>query len=208
MLGKLSLACIYQKNPGELHASSDGRKVSVVIESLNANKSFKYFGSSSGASLYSFIDELNRLFYTTSISSSEREAAYVDDGLLHNLSIKSTIHSTDTHGYSEAIFGILNMLGIYFAPRIKGLKKATLYSFHSRITYETRRYKILPHRYIDTDLIKTHWDDILRLMVTIKLKTTTASQLFKRLSSYSKQHPFYCAILVKVNKFFDINELK
>lgn len=194
LLGKLSLASIYQKNPGELHTSSDGRKVSVVVESLNANKSFKYFGSGSGSSLYSFIDELNRLFYTTSISSSEREAAYVADGLLHNLSIKSTIHSTDTHGYSEAIFGILNMLGIYFAPRIKGLKKATLYSFHSRSTYETRGYKILPHRYIDTDLIKTHWDDILRLMVTIKLKATTASQLFKRLSSYSKQHPLYCAI--------------
>ncbi|WP_420795208.1 hypothetical protein, partial [Legionella gratiana] len=41
------------------------------------------------------------------------------------------------------------MLGIYFAPRIKGLKKATLYSFHSRSTYETKGYKILPHRYID-----------------------------------------------------------
>nr|WP_158618911.1 Tn3 family transposase [Legionella qingyii] len=58
---------------------------------------------------------------------SLREADYVADGLLHNLSIKSTIHSTDTHGYSEAIFGILNMLGIYFAPRIKGLKKSTLF---------------------------------------------------------------------------------
>ncbi|PJE18202.1 MAG: hypothetical protein CK430_00530 [Legionella sp.] len=60
----------------------------------------------------------------------------------------------------------MELLGIYFSPRIKSLKKATLYSFS---TYETRGYKI-PHRYIDTDLIKTHWDDILRLMVTINLK--------------------------------------
>jgi len=31
-------------------------------------------------------------------------------------------------------------------------------------------------------------------MVTIKLKATTTSQIFKRLSSYSRQHPLYCAI--------------
>lgn len=69
-----------------------------------------------------------------------------------------------------------------------------MYSFQSRKIYEENGYKILPTRYIDVDIIKKHWDDILRLMVTIKLKETTASQLFKRLSSYSKQHPLYYAI--------------
>lgn len=113
---------------------------------------------------------------------------------MHNLSIKSSIHSTDTHGYSEAVFAILHMLGIYFAPRIKGLKKSTLYSFEPRKLYETNEYKILPERYIDVDVIKRYWDDILRLMVTIRLKATTTSQIFKRLSSYSRQHPLYCAI--------------
>jgi TnpA family transposase len=192
--GQLELAKIYQKNPQELHTSSDGRRVHVGVESLNANQSFKYFGNKAGSSLYSFIDELNRVFYATFISSSEREAAYVADGLLHNLSIKSSIHSTDTHGYSEAVFAVLHMLGIYFAPRIKNLQKATLYSFESRKLYEAKGYKILPDRYINADLIKKYWDDILRLMITIKLKVTTTSQIFKRLSSYSRQHPLYCAI--------------
>ena len=194
LLGRLSLAKIYQKTPDKLHTSSDGRKVGVAVESLNANASFKYFGSGIGTTLYTFIDELNRLFYSTAFSSSEREAAYVADGLMHNLSIKSSIHSTDTHGYSEAIFGILHLLDISFAPRIKTLKKATLYGFEPRKIYEAKGYKILPHRYIDNELIKAHWDDILRVMVTLKLKETTASQLFKRFSAYSKQHPLYCAI--------------
>lgn len=194
LLSTLSLTKVHQKNPNKLHTSSDGRKVGISVDSLNANSSFKYFGSGIGCSLYTFIDEVNRLFYSTSISSSEREAAYVVDGLLHNLSIKSSIHSTDTHGYSEAVFAILNMIGTYFAPRIKNLKKSTLYSFESRSIYEEKKYKILPTRYIDVDLIKKNWDDILRLMVTIKLKETTMSQILKRLSSYSKQHPLYCAI--------------
>jgi TnpA family transposase len=58
----------------------------------------------------------------------------------------------------------------------------------------TTRYKILPKLYIDTKLIEDNWDDILRFVATIKLKHTTASQLFKRLNSYSEQHPFYQAL--------------
>ena len=32
------------------------------------------------------------------------------------------------------------------------------------------------------------WDDVLRFIATIKLKETTASDIFRRLNSYSKQH--------------------
>jgi TnpA family transposase len=35
------------------------------------------------------------------------------------------------------------------------------------------------------------WDEILRFLATIRLKVTSASQLFKRLNSYSKQHQLY-----------------
>ena len=40
----------------------------------------------------------------------------------------------------------------------------------------------------------TNWDDILRLIATIKLKEVTASELFRRLNSYSKQHALYHAL--------------
>jgi TnpA family transposase len=39
--------------------------------------------------------------------------------------------------------------------------------------------------------IEEQWDKILRFLATIRLKVTSASQLFKRLNSYSKQHPLY-----------------
>ena len=35
------------------------------------------------------------------------------------------------------------------------------------------------------------WDEILRMIATIKLKEVTASDLFRRLDSYSKQHALY-----------------
>ena len=52
----------------------------------------------------------------------------------------------------------------------------------------------MPNRTINQKLIANHWDDILRFMVTIKLKEVTASQLFKRLSSYAKDNPLYQAL--------------
>lgn len=133
-------------------------------------------------------------WHSTVISSAEREAAFVIDGLMHNDVVKSDIHSTDTHGYSEVIFAGTHLLGFSFAPRIKGLGKQQLYSFKSRKHYEQLGHIILPDRYINSTLITEQWDEILRFVATIRLKVTTASQLFKRLNSYSKQHPLYQAL--------------
>ena len=44
---------------------------------------------------------------------------------MHNDVIKSDIHSTDTHGYSEVISGATHLLHFGFAPRIKGRPQAS-----------------------------------------------------------------------------------
>lgn len=193
-INKLFIANAFRYDFGQLHTSSDGRKVNVAADSLLANYSFKYFGKSKGVSIYTFLDERHLLFHSTVISSSEREAAYVIDGLLQNEVIKSNIHSTDTHGFTETIFAATHFIGTAFAPRIKNIGDQKIYAFSARHTYENRGYKIVPSRTINLKLIEDSWDDVLRFMVTIKLKHTSASQLFKRLSSYAKDHPLYKAL--------------
>jgi TnpA family transposase len=190
-LDRMTLPNLYRRNPEVLHTSSDGQKFEVAVDSLNANYSFKYLGKDKGVSVVSFIDMRQLLWHSTVISSAEREAAYVIDGLMHNNVIKSDIHSTDTHGYSEIIFAVTHLLGFAFAPRLRGLGRQRLYAFKNRKHYEQGGYALLPARSIRSDLIETQWDDILRFIATIRLKVTTASQLFKRLNSYSKQHPLY-----------------
>ncbi|MEI8363680.1 MAG: Tn3 family transposase [Betaproteobacteria bacterium] len=185
---------IYRNQDDLLHTSSDGQKFGVSVDSLNANYSFKYLGKDKGVSVMSFIDMRQMIWYSNVVSSAEREAAYVIDGLMYNDVIKSDIHSTDTHGFSEVIFAVLYLLGFIFAPRIKGLGRQKLYAFINRkmTTQETDGFK--PHKYINEDIIEPQWDEILRFVATIKLKVTTASQLFRRLNSYSKQHPLYKAL--------------
>lgn len=194
LIYKLVLSNIFVADKEQLHSSSDGRKVSVGVESLLANYSFKYFGKDKGVNVYAFIDERQALFHSLVMSASEREAAYVIDGLNNNDVTKINIHSTDTHGYTELIFAATHFLNISFAPRLKNIGQQYIYAFSSRKTYEKLGYKILPSRTINQTLIEKYWDDILRFMVTIKLKKVTASQLFKRLSSYAKDHPLYKAI--------------
>ena len=194
ILDKMDLPKIYRRNKGQLHTSSDGQKFTVRGESLNANFSFKYGGKKQVIAVYSFIDESGLLWYSLVFSAAERESAYVIDGLMHNNVVKSDIHSTDTHGYSEAIFGTTHLLGFSYAPRIKNLKKQTLYIFKSRKKVNKEGWNIHPTKYISEDIIIDNWDDLLRLACTIKLKETTASDIFRRLNSYSKQHDLYKAM--------------
>lgn len=193
-MDQMELPNIYRREQDKLHTASDGQKFEVRTDSLNANYSFKYFGKGQGISANTFIDERNLLWHSLVFSAAERESAYVIDGLMYNDVIKSDIHSTDTHGYSEAIFGATHLLGFSYAPRIKNLKKQVLYIFKSHRKADHPDWAIRPEKYINRDIIEACWDDILRLITTIKLKETTASDIFRRLNSYSKQHTLYQAL--------------
>ncbi len=76
--------------------------------------------------------------------------------------------------------------------------KHLLYTFKTnrRKQYEKKGFVLLPSKgkVIDDKLLKSQWDNILRLLCTIKLRESKASEILARLSSYSKQHPLYRAL--------------
>ena len=194
LISKLWLPGKFKREKNLLHTSSDGQKKNVSVDSLNANYSYKYHGNGRGASIYNFIDERGILFYTTVFSSSEREAAYVIDGLLHNEIIQSDMHSTDTHGYTEMIFAISHLIGVTFAPRIKDIASVNLVSFEKIKSVANNNYPIKPDHYVKENKIARNWDNILRLVATIMLRKHRASTILKRLSGYANQHPLQEAL--------------
>lgn len=186
----MDLPNLYRRDQEKLHTSSDGQKFEVRGESLLASRSFKYFGQGQGVSAYTFVDERHLLWYSLMISAADRESAYVIDGLMHNDVVKSDIHSTDSHGYTEAVFGLTHLLSFSFAPRIKGIGKQTLYIFRPKAQAD-ETWTIKPDKTVNEPPIRENWDDLLRLVATIKLKENTASDIFRRLNSYSRQHALY-----------------
>ena len=190
----LNIPKLFRANPDKNHTASDGQKFNLSVDSLNSGYSFKYFGLGRGVSRYSFVDESHRLFYTTVINASEREAAYVIDGLMHQEIIQSDVHSTDTFGYSEVIFALTHLLGFSFAPRIKNFKDQQLYAFEPKKLYRDNGYTLLPVKQINTAIIEEQWEQMIRLIITIKERRVSASQLLKRLTSYSRKHKLYQAL--------------
>jgi len=195
LMDRLELPNLARRLPDQLHTSSDGQKFEVRVDSLNANYSFKYFGKDQGVAAYTFRDERDLLWYSTVFSSAERESAYVIDGLMHNEVVKSDIHSTDAFGFSELVFAVSHLLGFSYAPRFKNLERQRLYIFRSRKGSDRgsdrSAWKIKPAGYADDEIVIQQW---VRLIATIKLKEVTASDLFRRLNSYSKQHALYQAL--------------
>ena len=154
LLDDMELPQIYRASQDTLHTASDGQKFTARSESLNANYSYKYLGKEQGVSAYTFVDERNLLWHSLVFSAAERESAYVIDGLMHNEVVKSDIHSTDTHGYSEVIFAVTYLLGFSYAPRIKNLKKQILYTFKTHPKSAHPDWKITPDKYINRAIIE------------------------------------------------------
>jgi TnpA family transposase len=191
---RLALPRIFDRSDGIRITTSDGQKYTLDGESLTASRSYKYFGKDPGITAYTFRNNRDFLYHSTVFSPTDREAWYVVDGMMHNEVVKSDMHATDTHGATPPTFAALHFLQVFFAPRLADLPKRTRYAFVKRKVYQEKGCPILPDKMINSDIIREHWDDILRFMATIILKETQASQLFQRLNSYSHQHPLYRAL--------------
>jgi TnpA family transposase len=119
-----------------------------------------------------------------------REAAYDLDGLLqHDTELEPTRCFTDTHGYTETVLASGSLLGYELAPRIKDIKDKTLYRFDGAPSY----YHIDPiiTGTIKPQLIHKNWDEIVRIMASIKTRRVSASLILTKLSSYARQNPVY-----------------
>lgn len=158
---------IQSSGSGEL-PSSDGQRFRVRGSSLIASYYPRYFGYyEKGVSIYSHVSDQSSVFGTKVISCSPREALYVLDGLLENdtiLGIRE--HTTDTEGYTEHIFALCRLLGYKFMPRIKNLKDQTLYRIDKNKDYG--EIDVLLKKTVDMDLIKEQWDQMLRVVASLK----------------------------------------
>ena len=76
-------------------------------------------------------------------------------------------------------------------PGIKIIGKQRLYVFCGHNRRDRGSWKVTPDNYINDALVRGNRDDPLRLVTTIKLKENTASDIFRRLNSYSRQHALY-----------------
>jgi TnpA family transposase len=113
-----------------------------------------------------------------------RKEREVLDGLLENNTVlRLREHYTDTHGFTENIFGASFLLGYSFMPRLRDLADQQLYKLD-----RSARYGCLAPLWsgtIDTDLIREQWDQLVRLAASLKNRTAPANVITQRLANSS-----------------------
>ena len=205
----LNLPLLYIDNDRVVNTSSDGAKLVVDVDSLLANYSFKYYGRESGVNVNNFVDPKQISFNVNVLSSSDREAPFLLDGLLESceslwelynpddLSNEDTdlehIHHSDSHGYTEAVFSALWFKKILLQPHIAKVWEKKLFAYDKQTLNESRQGVVQANKTINQGNVKKHWNEMLRIMCSVILGYCPAHLVFRQLSAGKAFHPVYHA---------------
>ena len=166
-------------------SSSDGMRVQVSVSSAYADYN-PHFGHQKGTTLYRFVSDQYSTFGIDVIPSNAREAVFLIDRLLHHetdLEIKE--HYTDTAGYTDQVFGLSHIFGFRFAPRIRSLGKAQLFSLHTPKLFPKIQSLL---KKLNPDLIELNYEHILRIAHSIQEGKVAASLVMGKFGSYNREN--------------------
>ncbi|SDP28543.1 Transposase and inactivated derivatives, TnpA family [Actinopolyspora xinjiangensis] len=170
-------------------SSSDGQRFPMRGKSLTARAMSRYFVNE-GVATYTHVSDQHSTFGTKVIPVTDREAVYVLDEILGNATdLPITEHATDTAGQTLTVFALFALTGFTLSPRIRDLGGITLHRLG------TRKQVVggFPHAgtlltgTIDTALIRSQWDEMLRLAASLKYGHATASLVVSKLHASSRR---------------------
>jgi TnpA family transposase len=86
---------------------------------------------------------------------------------------------TDTASYSDLVFGLFRLLGYQFSPRLTGLGAARFWRLDRSADYGP--LNALARHHINPKLIRTHWEDRLRVAGSLAFGNVKAIELVRAL---------------------------
>ncbi|MGW2370171.1 Tn3 family transposase [Streptomyces sp. NPDC001667] len=179
---------------GYTGAGIDGSQYDTWEYNLLAESHIRY-GGFGGLSLRHVSDTYIALF-SHFIPCGMWEAVYLFEGLLKNQSeVTVDIVHGDTQGQSLPVFGLAHMLGMELLPRIRNWKDLTFYRVSATVKY--RHIGPLfgdPEKdVINWRLIKSYWQDLMRVALSIRERRLSSAALLRRLGNESRRNRIYQA---------------
>jgi TnpA family transposase len=173
-------------------SSSDGQRFPVSVRSPRARHMRRYF-TGTGATIYTWTSDRHAQYGTRVIPTTVREATYVLDAIFDNeTDLEIDEHTTDTAGYTDLVYGLFDLTGLRFSPRIRDLADQRLWRLPTTPTDGPAagllQHRIRPQRFVD------RWDDMLRVAATIRHGYLPASTLVSRLQGSARQNQLTQAI--------------
>ena len=167
-------------------SSSDGQRFPVSGAVRNAKALPRYFGYGRGVTFYTHTADHYAQYGSKVIPATERDATYVLDEVLGNeTDVVIVEHATDTHGYTDLIFGLFDLLGLQYSPRLRDIGDQKLCRIRGReLTYPGLHFT----GHVQPGYIAARFDDLLRVAGSFKLGYVTASLFISKLQAYPRQH--------------------
>lgn len=170
---------------------ADGSLCEVRDDNLMAEFHFRY--KKKGGIAYHHIADNYIALFSTFIPCGVWEAVAIIEALLKNDSdVKPDVIHADTQGQSTVVFALAYLLGIKLMPRIRGWKDLVLY----RPTKNTR-YKNIDTIFtgtVDWELIENHWQEMMKLVLSIKAGRIDSTLILRKLGTYSRKNTLYLAL--------------
>jgi TnpA family transposase len=152
---------------GEI-ASADGIRFTVPVRTIHGGYNPKYFGRELGLTWYNLLSDiyagLNGIVVPGTLRDSLILLAVV---LEQDTDLQPTTIMTDTGAYSDVVFGLFRLLGCHFSPRMADIGDSRFWRIDPKAEYGDFDKAGL-HK-INLQLITQQWDDILRLIGSLKL---------------------------------------
>jgi TnpA family transposase len=195
---KLSVFDDFKLSDGKVHSSADGQRFESKHGNTLVGHSAKHYGKKMGGIAYTLAAS-HFAVRGKVISARSHESHHLFDLAYNNTSdLKATIISTDTHGTNQFNHAILNTFGYQFTPRYAKFKHRFLTEFTVNLNDGVDLSLTTP---INWKLIKAEWENIVKIMLSLGLRTVQQSTLVKKLCSF-KQHNSTMLALAEYNRVF------
>ena len=174
-------------------ASADGMRFVVPVRSIHAGPNPKYFNRGRGVTWYNLLSDqgsgLNAITVPGTLCDSLVLLAVV---LEQQTELQPTQIMTDTGAYSDVVFGLFRLLGYRFCPRLADIGGSRFWRIDSDADYGD--LNALARQRVNLDRITPHWDDVLRLVGSLKLGLVPAMGVMRTLQVDDRPTPLAQAI--------------
>lgn len=161
-------------------ASADGMRFVVPVRSLHSAPNPKYFNQGRGVTWYNLLSNQRTGLNDVTVPGTLRDSLILLGVVLEQQTeLKPTRIMTDTGAYSDIVFGLFRLLGYRFSPRLADLGDARFWRVDPLADYG--KLNILAKHRANLERIIPHWDDVLRLVGSLKLGRVPATGIMRTL---------------------------
>jgi TnpA family transposase len=152
----------------------------VPVRTIHAGPNPKYFGIGRGVTWYNMIsDQFSGLNAITVPGTLRDSMVLLSVVLEQQTELQPTQIMTDTGAYSDIVFGVFRLLGYRFSPRLADVGGTRLWRVDPHANYGD--LNDMSRQKVNLQLIAAHWDDLLRLVGSLKLGRVAAAGVMRML---------------------------